>query len=110
MKITAANFMIELKNTVTELVLINERLKDIKQDTLETHHELEMLNGRFIQACEPVENLIIYISKKQPDPAIVGNSLKDTITLMSSILREKTRIIKDTPEIIYLTNNETSLN
>ncbi len=110
MKITATNFMMELKNTVTEFILINERLKEIEQDTPATHDELQILNARFMEASEPIENIIKYIAKKQPDPAIVGNSLKETITLMTSILHEKTRIIKATPEVIYLTNDETSLN
>jgi len=110
MKITATNLMTELKNTVTEFVIINERLKEIEQDIPGTHDELQMLNARFVEASQPLENIIKYVVKKKPDPTMVGDYLKNSINLMSSILREKTRIIQATPEIIYLTNDETSLN
>jgi hypothetical protein len=110
MKITAVNFIPLLTDIVNELTLITARLQEIQQDTPDTHEELLLINGRFAKATEHLPGVIEYIGREKPPPALVGDRLKDAITLVTETLKEKTRIIEATPRIIYETNDDTGLN
>ena len=110
MEITDNNFAILLTGSITEMTMIVEKLKDIVQDIPDTHRELEILDARFMDAMEPLEGIIKFIVENKPNPEIVGNNLRNAVLLMSEILKEKTRIIKDTPPLLYQMNNLTALN
>jgi hypothetical protein len=110
MAITEANFTSLLRETHTEQLLILQRLTEIERDTPDTHEELQRLNGRAAAAWAQLEALLKWIDAEQPDPRIIGTTLADSFNLVGEILKEKTRIIEQTPPVIYRTNDDSSLN
>ena len=58
MKITELNFIQELTDSVTEMVLIVEELKTIDMDTPITHDQILRLNGRYMEASEYIVEII----------------------------------------------------
>lgn len=110
MEINETNFMQELNYIVTELILICEEFKTIEQDTPITHDSILLLNGRFVHGCAYLPDIIEFIATQHPDPKIVGDKLKQSINLTTEILKEKTRILRNTPQIFRDTNDMMSLN
>jgi hypothetical protein len=110
MYINRENFLAELDFAVGELRYILAELQGIAQDIPGTHDRLQDLNGIFVHGSRHMVEIIEFIAQEKPDPDVVGTRLKDYLNLMTSILTEKTRIIKDTPSVIYNTNDLTSPN
>ena len=111
MDINTTNFMQELNYCVNELLMIVAELKTIKQDNIENHDRILQLNGRFKNAAEHrIPALFKYTAENKPSPEMVGTKLKDTLDLMSEMLRQKTRILKNTPQVFKDTNDMSSFN
>lgn len=99
------NFMQELANCVSEMLVIIAELKKIEQDTPQNHSHIIMLNGRFVEATQYLPAIITFVAAEQPNPDIVGDKLKRAILLIGEVLNENTRILNNTPKIIRDTND-----
>jgi hypothetical protein len=110
MHITAENVVPVLNDVVTELTMVLVRLREIEQDTPDTHDEILQLNGRAVPAMDLIADVITFIGEHKPPPELIGGRLKNAMELFQEILVEKTRIVKATPKTIYHTNDFTSKN
>ena len=110
MYITHENFMQELNQSVNEMLMIVKELEKYDQDTPENHLEHEIIFDRFNTAMEHLPEIIQFIANNQPDPAIAGLKLKQALTLLTEILKEKTRILNNTPRIIREANEDIGYN
>lgn len=88
-----------LTHCVNELTIIVALLKQIDQDNINSHSTLLAYNSRIMEASKHLPDLIDYAGTHHPDPTIVGTKMKDAIQLFSNMLKEKTRILNNTPEI-----------
>ncbi len=51
-----------------------------------------------------------FIAKEKPDLTLIGDKLKRAINLLSEVMREKTRILTNTPDVFLDTNDFISVN
>lgn len=100
-----SNFMMELKYIHDEFLMILEELKKIEQETPNTIEAIELLNGRFIVSGDLFPDIIEFIAHEKPSPEVVGDTFRNTFLMFSEIIKEKTRILNNTPRIILETNH-----
>ena len=84
--ITPENLISELNNTITDLLIIQSKLEDYAAGPPLPVDEIEILESELAAVMEPVPDFIDFIVKSKPDPAIIGDRLKDCFTIPTTIL------------------------
>ena|SRR5690349_7592177 len=109
MTISHENFIAELAYCRDEFAAVLSELKRIEKDSPATHQQLLSLNGRCVNAGERLPEIIEFIANEKPNPALVGDKLQKAFQLLTQILREKVRILENTPDVFKETNDMTHL-
>jgi hypothetical protein len=109
MTISHENFIAELTYCRDEFAVILSELKCIEKDSPATHHRLLNLNYRCVEAGNLLPPIIEFIANEKPDATVVGDKLQKAFQLLTEILREKVRILQNTPEVFKETNDMTHL-
>ena len=110
MIITQQNVGQLLDDCNNALLIAIHKLQHIEKDTPATHDEIEMINGEVVHVAEPLPMLIEFIAKHKPDPALIGDRLSNAIKYLAEFLKEKIRILNDTPQVFKDTNEMTGMN
>jgi hypothetical protein len=108
MTISHENFIAELTYCTNEFAVVLSELKCIEKDSPATHHQLLDLNDRCVEAGNHLPAIIEFIANEKPG-AVVGDKLQKAFQLFIEILREKVRILENTPEVFKNTNDMTHL-
>jgi hypothetical protein len=109
MTISHENFIAELTYCRNEFAVVLSELKCIEKDSPATHHQLLDLNDRYVEAGNHLPAIIEFIANEKPGAAVVGDKLQKAFQLLTEILREKVRILENTPEVFKNTNDMTHL-
>jgi hypothetical protein len=109
MTISQENFIAELTRCIAELAVLRAELKCIEKDSPATHHRLLNINDRCVDAGKLLQDITEFIAHEKPDVAVVKDKLKKAFQLLTEILREKIRILENTPLAFQDTNDMTHL-
>jgi len=110
MEVTNNNFLSVSNDLVITLGVIYDRIKVIRFDVLDTHQTIKQLDTQFNEAKLPFKALRDYAERENFNTDLICDQLTAVAGLYKKILAEQKRIITDTPEVIYHTNETTSLN
>ena len=110
MEITNTNFLSISNDLIITLGLLLDRFKIIIYDTLDTHQTIKQLKTELDEAHLHMKTLQDYAERENYNSHLICDQILAVARMYKNILIEKKRIITDTPEVIYNTNETTSLN
>jgi hypothetical protein len=109
MTISHENFIAELTRCISEFAVLLAELKCIEKDSTTTHHRLLNINDRCVDAGKLLQAITEFIGNEKPNVAVVKDKLKKAFQLLTEILREKIRILENTPLAFQDTHDMTHL-
>ncbi len=110
MRINEKNIIEELTHCINELTLIVSALHSIDADTPVNHEYVTDLDNRYSLAARYMPDFILFIGNHRLETGEVAGKFLEAIELNDAFLKEKIRIIDNTPDVYLETNDFINLN